>query len=200
MLRLKFLAVSFFLLLAIPNMVGQEANMKWTVGVGGSFIDFNQTAPFENESINIQVPNLSISRYLGNGFLLGVHLTNTGVSHESFSNEYDLLTVDLNLRYDFNTSENIIVPYVTVGMGSFVKNNLEKTNKESTTSMNFGAGCTFWVFPKLGLQVQGIYRMGTDETIITEHTQFSLGLVFGFGTSSAKVKRSPLTENSSFCF
>jgi hypothetical protein len=199
-MRLKFFLLFSFLMLAIPNMVGQEENMKWTVGVGGSFIDFNQTEPFENESINIQVPNLSVTRYLSNGFLFGVHLTNTGVSHESFSNEYDLLTVDLNLRYDFNTSENIIVPYITAGLGSFVKNNLEKTNKESTTSMNLGAGCTFWVFPKLGLHLLGIYRLGTDETIITEHTQFSVGLVFGFGASSAKVKRSPLTENSSFCF
>lgn len=156
--------------------------MKWAFGLGGSFIVFKDTPPFNDEFSNVQIPSFTVALYLGDGFSLGLNFTNTGVNDESgvFDNKYDILTLDFSPRYDFNTSENSLVPYVTSGIGLFVNDKIH-----NTVAANVGVGCTFWVFERLGIHVLGVYRFGFDETVMVGHTQFSLGVVYRFNIRKA---------------
>lgn len=193
-MRLRLLVVSF--LLVCSNLLGQEKNMKWTVDLGGSFINFADVAPFNDEFSNVQLPSVFITKYLNNGFSLALHFTNTSINSNSglFDNKNKLLTLDLNPRYDFNFSEERLVPYVTSGIGLFVRDEVNKT-----MAANVGAGCTFWVFPKIGLHFLATYRFGFDDDVIVNHSQFSLGVVFGFNKRKPGGRMSSIVFNSG-CF
>ena len=65
--------VFLFTLLSIEGSVAQSESAKWVVGVGGSLVKFSSDATaFENESFNFQIPRLQITRYVTEGYSLGV--------------------------------------------------------------------------------------------------------------------------------
>ncbi len=164
----------------------QSESSKWAVQFGGSFIKFseNNTA-FKDEDYNFQIPNVSLTRYLTKGFSIGGGLTATGVSKIDgfFENDFNILSFDGYVRYDFNRSNEILVPYVMGGASLLVK---EWTDK--SISGNLGVGITYWVFPQVGINTQVLYKYVPVKfkAIFPPHTQFSGGLVFVFGQRSGR--------------
>lgn len=174
----------------------QSESSKWAANVGGSFIDFSGKPPFQGEGVNFQIPNLSLTRYIDNGFSAGGKLTVTGIDKIDgfYTNNYDLLLIDIYGRYDFKRSEEIWVPYLMSGFGMLIKDKYGRG-----LSLNAGAGLTFWVFPSVGLNVEIAHRFVSSryEGSFISHTQFSGGIVIPFGKRTGS--RSNKKLGAGFC-
>lgn len=173
----------------------QDSTTKWAATIGGSFVNLSDVDGFDGEGISFQIPNLSLLRYINNGFTVGTGVTFTGVSkiNGSFTNQYDLIMMDFFGKYDFNLSENKWVPQIIAGVGLLVKDKYDRAS-----SLNVGAGITYWVLPKMGLNAQVVRRIVSGENAINfgSHTQVSGSLVFTFGES--KGRRNTKRQGSGF--
>jgi hypothetical protein len=176
----KYLIV--VLLVISASSFAQDKTVRWAASVGGSFFLTDDRVAFPKDGFNVQVPNLSLTRYIGNGFSAGVKVSFTGIEkiEGSFTNGHYITFMDLYAKYDFNFSENKFVPYIVGGIGSNVKDKIDRA-----PSLNIGAGLTYWLFPRIGLNGQITRRIVSSSYAekFSSITQFSGSLVFTFGDS-----------------
>lgn len=184
MKSIKGILVLVFLL-SVMKSNAQDNTVKWAFGLGASFIDFSDAQGFEGEGIAVQIPNLSLLRYLGKGFTVGAGMSLSGISKTKYlySNNYHVTMMDFYAKYDFGLSEEKWVPNLIGGFGLLVK---ERYNR--SISLNTGVGLTYWVLPKLGLNGKIVHRFvsGESNESIGSHTQFSGSLIVTFGESQGK--------------
>jgi len=166
----------------------QDSTVKWAASVGASFVNFTDTPGFSGEGVNFQIPNLSLLRYIDKGFTVGAGITFTGISEidHLYSNQYDVIMMDFFGKYDFNLSEEKWVPTVITGVSLLVKD-----RNDRAISVNLGAGLTYWVLPKMGLNAQVVHRFVPEnyEQNFGSHTQISGSLIITFGESTGKRNR-----------
>jgi predicted porin len=98
-----------------------------------------------------------------------------------YENSFNYFSFDGAIRYDFNLSEENLVPYVAIG-GSIVGAPTDVLPfSVATPTLNFSFGGTYWVMHHWGLNVQGTYKYSQEEFLsMRSHTQFSAGLVYSF--------------------
>lgn len=186
----------FIISLMSSTGFGQSESSKWAANIGGSFIDFSGKPPFQGEGVNFQIPNLSLTRYIDQGFSAGGKLTVTGIDKIDgfYTNNYELLLIDIYGRYDFKRSEETWVPYLMSGFGMLVKDKYGRG-----LSFNVGTGLTYWITPSIGLNAEIVYRfVGSKyEGNFISHAQFSGGIVIPFGTRTGS--RSSKRLGAGFC-
>lgn len=179
----KYVAIA--LLVWSVSSFAQDRSMRWAAGVGGSFIKFSDPVAFLGEGVNFQIPNLSLTRYFGKGFSIVGAMTITGIDSIDgfYTNNYDLTLMDFYGKYDFGLTEEKWVPYIIGGFGMLVKDKYDRA-----LSLNGGIGLTYWLFPRIGLNSQIVYRAVPShyENAFPSHTQISGSLVFTFGESKAR--------------
>ena len=177
--------VLILLLFISIQTFSQDSTVKWAVSFGGSFIDFSDTAGFDGEGVNFQIPNVSVMRYLDKGFTIGAGMTVTAISSIDgfYTNKYDVTIMDFFAKYDFGLSEEKWVPNLIGGVGLLVKD-----GNDRSISFNGGVGLTYWVLPKIGLNGQVLHRFVSETTNenFGSHTQVSGSLIITFGESSGK--------------
>lgn len=180
----KNIVLILLLFLSIHSFA-QDSTVKWAVSFGGSFIDCTNTDGFVDEGFNVQIPNVSVMRYLDKGFTIGAGMTITGVSSINglFINKYDVTIMDFFAKYDFGLSEEKWVPQLIGGVGLLVKD-----KNDRSISVNAGVGLTYWVLPKVGLNGQVVHRFVSESTYenFGSHTQVSGSLIVTFGESKGK--------------
>lgn len=163
--------------------IAQTKNQKWVVGISGSFVNFGDAGQRSilNERFNFQVPKINVTRYFFKGLSLdaGVTLSVIDKLDGFYENAFNYFSLDGNIRYDFNLSEENLVPYIAVG-GSIVGAPTETIPRaNATATMNFSFGGTFWISHQWGLNVQGTYKYSPEEyESMRSHTQISAGLVY----------------------
>jgi len=182
----KKIFVSVVVCLFSVGVSAQSESSKWAIGFGGSFIRFSEkSAVFQKEGINFQIPNVNLTRYVYKGVSIGGGLSVTGLSKVKgvFNNKYDILSFDGYARYDFNRSNELLVPYILGGGSFLIKDWIGKS-----ISANLGVGLTYWILPQIGINAQVVYKYVpvAFKAIFTPHTQFSGGLVFAFGQRSGR--------------
>lgn len=163
---------------------GQNNESKWTLGVSGSFISFGEdgTTSAIRERFNVQLPKINVTRYLFNGLSLDAGLTYglLGEIDGFYGNAFDYFSLDGTVRYDFNLSNENLVPYIGIG-GSIVGAPSTIPGSKATPTVNFTFGGTFWISPQWGLNVQGTYKYSQEEfESMLSHSQISAGLVYSF--------------------
>lgn len=170
------------LVLICGTSTAQTKEQKWVVGLSGSFITFGDEGAQSilNERYNIQAPKLNVTRYLFKGLSLeaGATLSVLDRLDGFYRNSFNYFSLDGAIRYDFNRSEENLVPYIGIG-GSIVGAPNNIPSSKPTPTLNFIFGGTFWVSHKWGLNVQATYKYSQEEFQSMEsHTQLSAGLVY----------------------
>jgi OOP family OmpA-OmpF porin len=208
------------LLVAVTMVVGlnsqaQDSNNKWAVGFGVNAIDYRSSAgdgfpdqfdqPFmvsDNWNILPSVSYINVSRYVGNGFIVG--LTGSINQIDKFvvpvagktlkgPNDYavvpagDLMYygIDATVTYSFMEliKSKVLEPTLSVGGGyTFL-------GDESYGTINPGVGLNVWFTENVGLSLSGVYKKsfgdrvysGTQTPDAPSYTQYSAGLTFKFG-------------------
>ncbi len=179
----RILAVAILLCIC-GTTVAQTKEQKWVLGVSGSFVNFGDgglNSPLQ-EQFNFQVPKLTLTRYLFKGLSLegGITLSILDELDGFYSNAFNYFSLDGMMRYDFNLSDENLVPYIGIG-GSIVGAPDNVANSKATPTLNFSFGGTYWISHQWGLNVQGTYKYSQDEfESMRSHTQLSAGLVYSF--------------------
>ncbi len=158
----------------------QNYDNKWVAGISGSLVIFDNNSL--GESYNSQLPKINISRYLFSGFSLDGSLTLSGLGDLDglFSNRFSYNSIDGYIRYDFNLSDNNLVPYIALG-ASFIGAPSTIKNSNATSTLNIAFGGTFWVTHHWGLNAQYTYKFSPElYTSMVNHTQLTAGLVYSF--------------------
>ncbi|MFK8060821.1 MAG: hypothetical protein AB8B78_12115 [Polaribacter sp.] len=163
----------FLLLLAVKTSSQNEVN-KWSLTFGSGSILYSQEDAVDiGYRYNTQFPRVSIGRYI----FKNVNFVASISSSLNGSRKYT--TFDGEARYDFGTSENRISPYILLG-GGFIE------AEKLTPTVNFGAGGTFWISDKVGLNGQIMYKFNEERfQSQRSHTFGSVGLIYRFSFSSS---------------
>lgn len=172
------------LLLSSTIIKAQNEDNKWVVGVSGALTSFgNKGTVHLMERYNLQVPKINIARYLFKGLTLDGAMSLSAINEVPgfYGNAFSYFSMDLTLRYDFNQSDENLVPYLGVG-GSLVGAPSTRPGSNMTSTVNFGGGGTFWFSPRFGLNAQILYKISPDKfQSMISHSQLSVGLVFSLG-------------------
>ena len=108
--------ISLILLLLISTYSSsQNKENKWVIGVSSSLVVFQNNSL--GESYNSQLPKINLSRYLFPGFSIDGSVTLSALSEVGglVNNQFNYNSLDGYVRYDFNLSDNNLVPYLAVG-------------------------------------------------------------------------------------
>ena len=158
----------------------QNYDNKWVIGISGSFVIFDNNSL--GESYNSQLPKINISRYLFSGFSLEGAATLSGIGDIDglLSNNFSYNSLDGYLRYDFNLSDNNLVPFIAIG-ASFTGAPSSRQDSNPTSTFNTAIGGTLWVTHHWGINAQMIYKVSPQEfRSMVNHTQLTGGLVYSF--------------------
>ena len=181
----KYLVLFLFISLAIN---AQNNENKWVVGVSGSLVRFSNINRVKDWH-NFQAPKINIARYLFSGLTVDVGFTLNAIDiHPFVTNEFSYNSFDGNLRYDFNLSNNHLVPYLTVG-ASIVGPPSTIQNSKSSGVLNVGFGGTFWVSSHWGLNTQISYKHSPEKIYsMTAHKQLTVGVVYSLKARTRVIK------------
>ena len=158
----------------------QNYDNKWVIGISGSFVIFDNNSL--GESYNSQLPKINISRYLFSGFSLEGAATLSGIGDIDglLSNNFSYNSLDGYLRYDFNLSDNNLVPFIAIGT-SFIGAPSSRQDSNPTSTFNTAIGGTLWVTHHWGINAQMTYKVSPQEfRSMVNHTQLTGGLVYSF--------------------
>ena len=184
------LLLLFFLLICSQNAKAQSPNSKWVAEAGASGFLFLK----KSDRAFLQLPRLGIARYVSDGFSVGAGLSFSsnpiadkilaaiGISE----NGTNLLNFDAIARYDFKYSDNKWVPFVMGGFGLYYED-------ETSATVNFGGGLTYWSSPKIGIQVKTSYNLGGPCANLESY----VGIVYSI--SNDRRSRSGCGLKSGFC-
>lgn len=161
----------------------QSKQSKWAFGVNASVVYFgNDQSKVVKEQYNYQFPKLNITRYLFEGFSLEAGITVPFLIDIDgfFENSFDYWSIDGALRYDFNLSDENLVPYLAVG-GSYIKAPSTIPNSKNSPTLNFSLGGTFWFHHHWGIHSQFTYKFSPEDVAsMASHSQLSAGIVYSF--------------------
>ena len=181
----KFL-ILIFLISFSTN--AQNNENKWVVGVSGSLVRFSNINRVKDWH-NFQAPKINIARYLFSGLTVDAGITLNAIDISPFvTNKFSYNSFDGNLRYDFNLSDNHLVPYLTVG-ASIVGPSNTLQNSKSSGVLNVGFGGTFWVSSHLGFNTQISYKHSPEKVLsMTAHKQLTVGVVYSLKPRERVIK------------
>ena len=177
----------YIIIILFFSLVTEAQNKEniWVVGVSGSLINFGDSNLNRlKEGVNFQAPKINITRYLFSGFSIdaGITLSALGDIDGFVSNSFTYSSFDGHVRYDFNLSDENLVPYVAFGASLVGPPSTIKGSK-TTRVLNFGFGGTFWVLNNWGLNTQVNYKYSPEEyESMISHTQLTVGLVYSLNS------------------
>ena len=176
---MKKLLLILLLSLSISSPSQNKEN-KWVLGVSSSLVIFQNNSL--GESYNSQLPKINLSRYLFPGFSIDGSVTQgaLGEIEGLITNQFNYNSLDGYIRYDFNLSDNNLVPYLAVG-ASLIGAPSTIENASATSTLNMAFGGTFWITHHWGLIGQYTYKASPElSTSMVNHTQLTAGIVYSF--------------------
>ncbi len=191
-LKIAFFTILVFLL--SNSLAAQTRDSKWVMSLGGGYIKFPTTLHAGELGSNIQVPNIGLSRYIDKG--MTVDLGVTAPIFKFGENQINYMAFDISLRYDFNQSEKILVPYVMTGFNLFVIDAVEKP-----VGVSLGGGATYWLSEFIGIKAQVLYKYVPVKykAVLPSHVQYSLGVVIPFEARALKRGSGMASSRGGFC-
>tara|TARA_B110000967_G_scaffold65933_1_gene68056 strand:- start:19457 stop:20059 length:603 start_codon:yes stop_codon:yes gene_type:complete len=190
MMKLPRFLLLFFLLICFQNAKAQSPNSKWVAEVGASGFLFLK----KSDRGFLQLPRIGFVRYASKGFSVGAGLSFSSnpiadkilVAIGIAENGTNLLNFDAIARYDFKYSDNKWVPFALGGFGLYFED-------ETSATVNFGGGLTYWSSPKIGIQVKSSYNLGGPCANLESY----VGIVYSI--SNDRRSRSGCGLKSGFC-
>ena len=186
----KFIVKKYIVLFLFISLAANAQNNenKWVVGVSGSLVRFSNINRVKDWH-NFQAPKINIARYLFSGLSVDAGITLNAIDiHPFVTNEFSYNSFDGNLRYDFNLSNNNLVPYLTVG-ASIVCPPSTIQNSKTSGVLNIGFGGTFWVSSHWGHNSQISYKHSPEKVLsMTAHKQLTVGVVYSLKPRERVIK------------
>ena len=169
-----------FILLFVSLSVQSQSN-EWLVGLSGSVVKLNKSNVLDaslNDLHNFQFPKLNVLKSISSEFSLEAAMTIGTFEAIRIKNEFDYLSLDMNLIYNFNLSENKFVPYFGIG-ASFIGALKALENSKPMLGINVMTGGTLWFSSNWGLNSQIGYKFapGNNE-VLNNHIQLTAGVVY----------------------
>lgn len=192
MKQLSRLLVVGLLLIGFNNIQAQDENNPWQVSFGVNAIDVYPTndqdaayptgALFDeyfnvNDHWNIlpSISYVSVSKYVGDGFSLGVRGSLNRISKLGDVSADDLshYAVDGTLKYNL-LKDRKIIPFIEIGGG------YTWVNEIGSGTANGGIGASYWFTDNIGLSVQTSYKHAFEDYGV-KHFQHLAGISIKFG-------------------
>ena len=169
-----------FILLFVSLSVQSQSN-EWLVGLSGSVVKLNKSNVLDaslNDLHNFQFPKLNVLKSISSEFSLEAAMTIGAFEAIRIKNEFDYLSLDMNLIYNFNLSENKFVPYFGIG-ASFIGALKALENSKPMLGINVMTGGTLWFSSNWGLNSQIGYKFAPGNTeVLNNHIQLTAGVVY----------------------
>ena len=186
----------------------QDSNNPWAVSFGANGVDTKISAEGNDSPQFIQLANardnwnilpsvsyLNVSRYIGDGFSVGLTGSVNKIdkwlervpgteSTDAIYNPGDLSYYGIDAAVKYSFMEMIgtkwFDPSLHLGGG------YQFVGDASAGTVNGGAGITFWFTEQVGLQLQSSYKHSFDDTRVADydvpsHLQHMAGITFKFG-------------------
>ena len=110
----------------------------------------------------------------------GVTLSSIDRVDGLYTNAFNYISLDGAIRYDFNRSEENLIPYISLRV-EFHWSSQYYFFLEDTATINSSIGMNFWISPQWGLNVQGTYKFSSpDYESMRSHHQLSVGFIYSF--------------------
>jgi outer membrane protein OmpA-like peptidoglycan-associated protein len=192
MKQLSRLLVVGLLLIGFNNIQAQDENNPWQISFGVNAIDVyptnDQDAAYPtgglfdeyfnvNDHWNIlpSISYVSVSKYVGDGFSLGVRgslnrITKLGDVRVDDLSHY---AVDGTLKYNL-LKEKRIIPFIEIGGGYTWVDDI------GSGTVNGGIGASYWFTDNIGLSVQTSYKHAFEDYGV-KHFQHLAGISIKFG-------------------
>lgn len=169
---------SFFILLVFisASTIAQVKNRKWQFGVGASVVKFSdEDASYIGDKNLFQIPRLNLTVPINDNLSVDGAISFNSFDIGFIENSAKYFSMDGSLRYSFTNFSDKFFPYVFVG-GSLVD-----SDRKMTPTFNFGAGATYWITDKFGLNTQLYYKYSLESfESMRSHIQITGGIVFAF--------------------
>ncbi|WP_224487965.1 OmpA family protein [Robertkochia flava] len=190
MKHLGKILVVFLLIAGFSNVNAQDHNNPWQVGFGINAIDVYPTnsdkafaGDWFDEYFNLSdhwnilpsITTISVSRYVGDGFSVGVRgsLNRIDKLGDLEADDLSHYAIDGTIKYNL-VKEAAFQPYLELGGG------YTWIDEIGAGTLNGGLGINFWFTDNIGLNLQSSYKHVFEDYGV-EHFQHLLGLNIKFG-------------------
>ncbi len=202
----RFLVASL-LIMFVGTVNAQDENNPWAINVGVNAVDFYPTGAVENsipgvggesdalfdEFFNAEdhwniVPSVSylqVSRYIGDGFTVGVagslnRISQIGDRVPNGDLQYYSADGDVNYSLKSLIKSEWIDPYVTVGAGYSWLESEDTGNNIGFGTANGGLGLRLWIAENFNVGIRSQYKHAFEEdrNRLFQHVA-TLGVAFG---------------------
>jgi hypothetical protein len=181
----KLKKICFFasFLFSITLLQSQNRDNKWAISIGsGAVIYAEQDFASVGYRYSPQFPRISIARYVFKNIIVAGSFSTTIDARKKYT------TLDGEVRYDFGTAENIFSPYIFKRLSPYVLVGASIIDaKNIRPTLNFGAGGTFWITQRIGLNAQLIYKYHfSGDSTQPSHVYGSGGVVYNFSRINSR--------------
>jgi len=189
MKNLSRLLLAMLFVLAYSNANAQDKNNPWQITIAANAVDFYPTgedAPLGDmfdEYFNVtdhwnilpSLSSISVSKYLGSGFSLGVagSLNKIDSWGDASVDDLSYYGVDGTIKYNF-LEGTTIDPYLGVGGG------YTWVDEIGAGTVNGTVGLNIWFSENVGLTFQSAYKHAFEDYLST-HFQHTAGISIKFG-------------------
>jgi len=192
MKNLSRLLLTMLLIFSFSNTYAQDENNPWSITVGINAVDFYPTgedAPLggtfdqffnagDHYNILPSLSSLTVSRYLNNGFSLGItgSLNKIDKFGDADVDDLSYYGIDGTVKYSLGERLNTswFDPYLGVGGG------YTWVDQIGAGTINGTLGFNFWFTEQIGFTIQSSYKHAFEDYLNT-HFQHTAGLTMKFG-------------------
>ncbi len=194
MKHLSRFLVALLLVVGFSNVKAQDSNNPWQINIGINAVDFFPTNDMEaagltgkwfDEYFNVNHYNIlptlstiSVSKYVGDGFSVGVRGSVNKIEKYGDQSRDDLTYYgfDGTIKYNINELYDMgkFDPYLEVGGGYTWIDDI------GAGTLNGGLGINYWFSENVALNVQTTYKHAFED-YLAPHFQHSVGVAIKFG-------------------
>ncbi len=172
--------ITFIVIITLcSSLFAQSKHQEWQIGISASAVKFSdEDVAFIGDQYLFQIPRLNLTMPIGHNMSLDGAMSFNTIDIGFIENSANYFSMDASLRYHFDVTDNFY-PYVFVGTS------ITDSSFKITPTFNVGAGLTYWVSEKLGINTQIYYKHSLESfESMRSHIQGSLGLVYSFKINS----------------
>ncbi|UGU17628.1 OmpA family protein [Sinomicrobium kalidii] len=188
MKHLSKLLVAALLIIGFGNVQAQDSNNPWQVSFGVNAVDVYPTnqpgmGQWLDEYFNVSdhwnilpsVSTIAVSRYVGDGFSVGVRGSLNKIDKWGDQDVDDLsyYGVDGTVKYNFIEGRKFD-PFIEVGGG------YTWIDEIGAGTLNGGIGFNFWFTDNIGINLQSSYKHSFED-YLAPHFQHLAGIAIKFG-------------------
>lgn len=177
-MRNKKIILLLFAIFFVASIQSQDTKNSWQVGAGVSLVMFGEEdSRFIGDTNLFQIPRLNATIPIWKNFSVDGAISFAIIDDIGLiSNSVKYVSADAALRYNFNPIGEGIYPFVFVG-GSVID-----SERNLSPTFNFGAGGTYWLNEKWGINGQLMYKHSLETfQSMRSHLQGTIGVVYNFG-------------------